>query len=134
MEEGVQSQLNMQELETKITDMKLNSSWTKKTEVFVNLLAHLMADHASADKANTCDDNWYIQRFKTALSYDAEFRQHFNTHDMNLASLCSMAQTIQGMQALAAKTYVQFLTRIQAQAIVIDNANCHANVTCNQQA
>ena len=81
----------MQELETKIADMKLDSAWTKKTEVFVNLLARLMADHSSADKANTCDDNWYIQCFKTALSYDAKFRQHFNTHDMNLASLKSMA-------------------------------------------
>ena len=49
MEEGVQSQLNMQELETKIADMKLDTAWTKKTEVFVNLIAHLMADHASAE-------------------------------------------------------------------------------------
>ena len=133
MEEGVQSTLSMQDLERKIGDMKLDASWTKTVAAFVNALARLVSDHKSADKNDTCDDEWCVTRFKTALNCDNEFRSHFSTHDANRVSLESVARA--GHLPLpAAETHVEFLQRIQSQALVVDNANKQVGAARTQQA
>ena len=127
MSGGVTSTINMQEIGKKIDEMKLDHSWTSTTESFINKMAKLISSHKSVDIDNTCDDEYYIKKFKLALSYDAEFRQHFTTHDLNQSQLSDMCTKLK--VTLPKETYAEFLKRVQDQAKIIDSANKHANTS-----
>ncbi|MDJ0828176.1 MAG: reverse transcriptase domain-containing protein, partial [Rhodobacter sp.] len=118
----------MERLEQEITDLKLNHAWTKPVSTFINLMARLIDEHKSADTQNTCNDQWYITRFKNALNHDSEFRTHFMTNDLNETRIAQMAAALPGGgHVMPAETYVQFLSRVQAQAMTIDAANKKAD-------
>ena len=121
MQSGVQAKLSAEQIERELTNMRLDSSWTKTNESFVNRIATLCSDHQNVVDATVYDDSWYIRKLESALEHNSEFRQFFTSFKVQEAQLQRVMASVPGA-VLPARMYVDVLATCLDQAKTMDSS------------
>ena len=122
MQGGLQAQLEAESIERQINEMRLDTSWTKSCEAFVNRMATLFSDHQNVVDTTLYEDAWYIRKLEAALSHNGEFRQFFTSTKVNRANLKRLLAALPGDQAIPDERYIEVLQSCVDQAKSIDNS------------
>ena len=78
-------------LETKLTTMRLNKSWSKSVMAFVNTVSHVIHDHKEAT-GSIQSDTYYVEKLNATFSEHKDMSQHIqaleHTDDLDCLSAC----------------------------------------------
>ena len=72
---GAQARVSAQALESKLTTVRLNRSWTKTVRAFVNMVTTLIRDHKEATEGKH-DDEYYIEKLNATFSEHKDMSSH----------------------------------------------------------
>ena len=124
-EAGNVARVSAETLETKLTTMRLNKSWSKSVTAFVNSVSHVICDHKEAT-GSIQSDTYYIEKLNATFSEHKDMSQHIqaleHTDD-------AVARRIGG--PLPPKTYESQLHELHQYATILDSR--YANIQAHRQ-
>ena len=124
-EAGNVARVSAETLETKLTTMRLNKSWSKSVTAFVNSVSHVIRDHKEAT-GGIQSDTYYIEKLNATFSEHKDMSQHIqaleHTDD-------AVARRIGG--PLPPKTYESQLHELHQYATILDSR--YAKIQAHRQ-
>ena len=122
MSGGIVAQTTRANLEKKVNELRLNSSWSKGVRAFLVHFEHLIKDLRELREPtdiHSYNDNWCISAIDMCLTTHQEMSSHINSLASTRASL-EEAFATQGFP-MPARTFEDYLSQLQTHATVLDN-------------
>lgn len=124
MSSGITAQTMRSTIETKLTNLCLNNSWSRGIVAFLTHFAHLICDLHELRPANdtsSYNDQRCITTLNSALSTHAEMTLHVNLLATSHAALESVLSSSTNVNAL---TFDDYMVQLNDHAVILDD---HAN-------
>ena len=112
-------------LESRITNMQLNKTWTKTVSTFVTTVSHLIHDHKEATQGIHTDD-YCIKKLNATFFKHKDVAAHIQTMETQDAMLSRHLGT-----TIAPCTYKDHLHELSDYAMLLDN--CYSKVQSQQR-
>ncbi len=112
-EGGAIGQVTVSQLETQLTTMRLNRSWSKSVTQFVNSVASKIKDHKELTN-NSHGELYYIEKLNTTFEEHRDMNAHIQTLKSQRATLERAGVSLQ------AETYESQLFELRQQATILD--------------
>ena len=114
-EGGAMTRVSAATLESRLTNIRLNKTWTKTVTTFVTTVSHLIRDHKEATKG-IHTDGYYIEKL------NATFLEHkdMSSHIQSMETQDAMLSRRLGSK-IAPRTYEDHLHELSDYATILDN-------------
>jgi hypothetical protein len=113
-EGGAQARVSAASLETTLTTIRLNRSWSKTVRAFLNKVAHLIRDHKEATNG-VQDDAYYIEKLNNTFKEHKDMSAHIQSLETQDALL-----TRRMGGKLIPRTYEGQLFELSEYATILD--------------
>ena len=112
---GAMTRVSAAVLESRLTNVRLNETWTKTVSAFVTAVSHLIRDHKEATQG-IHTDGYYIEKLNAMFFEHKDMAAHIQTMETQDAMLSRRLGT-----TIAPCTYEDHLHELSDYATLLDN-------------